>query len=76
MSLEKDVNIIYPERKNAAFRPSQIDFLFSVTRAHAKKNKLGDLNLFTQKLARLSFLLQIKKEHFSCMSILIIFCFE
>ena len=41
-----------------------------------KKNKLGDLNLFTQKLARLSFLLQIKKEHFSCMSILIIFCFE
>ena len=44
--------------------------------ARMQKKKLGDLNLFTQKLARLSFLLQIKKEHFSCMSILIIFCFE
>ena len=55
MSRGKDVNIIYPERKSAAFRPCQIDFLFSVTHAHAKK--LGALNLFTQKLARLSFLL-------------------
>ena len=46
--------------------PCQIDFLFHVTRAHAKK--LGALNLFVQKLARQSFLLLIgeKKEHFSC----------
>ena len=35
-------------------RPCQIDFLFCVTRAHAKK--LGALNLFIQKLARQYFL--------------------
>ena len=35
-------------------RPCQINFLFSVTRAHAKKR--GVLKLFIQKLARVSFL--------------------
>ena len=32
------------------FRPCQIDFLFSVTRVHAKNQ--GALNLLIQKLAR------------------------
>ena len=40
-------------------RPCQIDFLFSVTCAHAKKP--GAVNLFFKKLARLSFLLKVKK---------------
>ena len=41
-------------------RPCQIDFLFSVTRGHAKK--LGSLNLFIKKLARLSFLFIIGEK--------------
>ena len=51
-------------------RLCQIDFLFSVIHAHAKK--LGVLDLFIQKLARRSFLFIIveKKEHLSHISIL------
>ena len=50
-------------------RPHQIDFLFSITCTHAKK--LGGLNLFIEKLARLSILFIIgEKEHFSYISIL------
>ena len=50
-------------------RPCQIDLLFSVTRTHVKK--LGALNLFIQKLARLSFLFVIgEKKNFSYISIL------
>ena len=41
-------------------RLCQIDFLFSVTHAHAKK--LGVLNLFIQKLARRSFLFIIVEK--------------
>ena len=41
-------------------RSCQIDFLFSVTCAHAKKR--GALNLFIQKLARRSFLFIIGEK--------------
>ena len=61
-------------RKHLKFiRTCQTDFLFSVTRANVKK--LGALNLFIQKLARLSFLFIIgeKKKHSSYISILFIF---
>ena len=55
-------------------RTCQIDFLSSVTRAHV--TKLGALNLFIQKLVRLSFLFVIcEKKYFSCISILIFFFF-
>ena len=48
-----------------SIRSCQIDYLFSVTGALAKK--LGTLNLFIQKLARRSFIIYYrqKKEHFS-----------
>ena len=41
-------------KKYFHLRPCQIDFLFSVVSAHAKK--LGALNLYIQKLARRPFL--------------------
>ena len=47
-------------RKHVFLRSCQIDFLFSVTRAHAKK--LGALNLFIQKLARRSFLFFVSEK--------------
>ena len=63
----------FPNPHTNTVRSCQIDFLLSVTNAHAKK--LDALNLFIKKLARQSFLFIIgeKKEHFSYISILIIF---
>ena len=61
-------------RKHLKFvRTCQIDLAFVWHYPHVKK--LGALNLFIQKLARLSFLFIIggKKKHFSYISILIIF---
>ena len=52
MSVNKPYNV--GGKKYFHLRPCQIDFLFSVARAHTKK--LGALNLYIQKLARRPFL--------------------
>ena len=56
----KSENVFYKIRFHTNKRSCQIDFLFSVTRAHAKK--LGALNLFIQILARRSFLFIIGEK--------------
>ena len=59
-NVNKKKHVFYKVRFHTNKRSCQIDFLFSVTRAHAKK--LGALNLFIQILARRSFLFIIGEK--------------